>query len=375
MTTPRVPRRTLVAATVTPLASIFGSGFLIVVPVLEAGFGRWGVPAMASVCLAAFLVGTAVRHNMAVNAHDPFTRRTEVLSAVLIAVAYAVSVGLYLQIMSGYAFGYAHVDSLTGERMVTTAVLALLVAIGVLRGFSGLSHLERMALAVTLVMIVVMTVAFAGKVLELQRDGALVLPAPADGGLLTRATLLGGILITVQGFETSRYLGTQYDVGVRIRTSRWSQFISTGAYLAFVGVCTPLMATTVPGAAPDHDLLELVRRTLPLLALPLALTGVFSQFSAAIADLVTAVGNVVELGHERLRPGRAYVALGGVAALVVWTFPTLTLVAVASRAFAAFYAVQCVTAAHTARSRPAAAGFLLLAGAMLFVVLLAAPVG
>lgn len=45
-------RRTLLAATATPLASIFGSGFLIIVPVLEAASGRLAVGGVALVCLA-----------------------------------------------------------------------------------------------------------------------------------------------------------------------------------------------------------------------------------------------------------------------------------------------------------------------------------
>ncbi|MEO9174641.1 MAG: hypothetical protein ABI317_03925, partial [Gaiellales bacterium] len=57
-------RRTLVAATATPLASIFGSGFLIIVPVLESAFGRRAVFAVALVCAVAFLAGIAVRHNV-----------------------------------------------------------------------------------------------------------------------------------------------------------------------------------------------------------------------------------------------------------------------------------------------------------------------
>jgi hypothetical protein len=39
----------LIAATSTPLASIFGSGFLIIVPILSGAVGKYAVFAMAGV--------------------------------------------------------------------------------------------------------------------------------------------------------------------------------------------------------------------------------------------------------------------------------------------------------------------------------------
>ena len=56
--------RKVLLASVPPLASIFGSGFLIIVPVLESAFGRRAVFAVALVCVVAFLAGIAVRHNI-----------------------------------------------------------------------------------------------------------------------------------------------------------------------------------------------------------------------------------------------------------------------------------------------------------------------
>ena len=48
----------------TPLASIFGSGFLVVVPVLVSAVGPWAPLAMGLVALVAFGVGAIVRHNI-----------------------------------------------------------------------------------------------------------------------------------------------------------------------------------------------------------------------------------------------------------------------------------------------------------------------
>jgi hypothetical protein len=59
-------RRAVVLATVTPLASIFGSGFLIIIPILERELGSLAAVGMAGVCLLAWMVGIAIRHNVAV---------------------------------------------------------------------------------------------------------------------------------------------------------------------------------------------------------------------------------------------------------------------------------------------------------------------
>jgi hypothetical protein len=57
--------RAIALATVTPLASIFGSGFLIIIPILERELGALAAAGMAAVCLLAWVVGIAIRHNVA----------------------------------------------------------------------------------------------------------------------------------------------------------------------------------------------------------------------------------------------------------------------------------------------------------------------
>jgi len=374
-------RWTLARATATPLASIFGSGFLIIIPVLEPSFGRNSVFAIALVCGLAYLVGTAVRHNIRWSEGVPaanlgaLTKRLSTASAALIAVAYTISVSLYLRIMVSYAFAYLGRDSEATEQLIATAVVVVLVLVGATRGFDGLANIEYAALAATIAIMGVLIVAFGHTVLDQQLSGDLALPRALHDDWANQAMLLGGILISVQGFETSRYLGNQFSETMRIRSCRLSQLISTGVYLVFVALCTPLMATAVPGATADHDLLELTRNVVPWLVLPLALIAVFSQLSAAIADLVTAVGNVDEVSRGRARERITYVALGAVAIGVIWAATTLQLVAVASRAFAVFYLVQCVVASRTSRTRRASIAFLLLAVPLLFIALFAKPIG
>lgn len=62
-------------ASVTPLASIFGSGFLIIVPLLERSMGRLAVVGALAVCSVAWALGSAIRHNVAII--EPLTKRSE----------------------------------------------------------------------------------------------------------------------------------------------------------------------------------------------------------------------------------------------------------------------------------------------------------
>lgn len=96
-------------------------------------------------------------------------------------------------------------------------------------------------------------------------------------------------MITVQAFETVRYLGDEFDAPTRVWASRLAQLISTSIYIGFVAVATPVMGLgTTVGA--DTILLNITGRIAPWLALPLVLSAVLSQFSAAIADTPRPMG-------------------------------------------------------------------------------------
>ena len=90
-------------ATVTPLASIIGSGFLVSVPLLARESGNWAILAMAGLVLASYLTGAAIRYNIA---HvEPLLAKDrpgphlavaiERLSHFVLAFAYFISVAYY----------------------------------------------------------------------------------------------------------------------------------------------------------------------------------------------------------------------------------------------------------------------------------------
>ena len=60
----RVRNNVFWRATVTPLASIIGSGFLVVAPLLGSVAGSWSVVAMAGIVLVAYAIGGVLRFNI-----------------------------------------------------------------------------------------------------------------------------------------------------------------------------------------------------------------------------------------------------------------------------------------------------------------------
>ncbi len=373
----RLPARTLLA-TVPPLASIFGSGFLIIVPVLERTLGSLSVVGVTGVCAFAWLIGIAIRHNItAVEPRreegrlDDATRWLEWASDLAIALAYIISVALYLRIMSQYVVEFAAGHSAVAERALASTGLVLIVTVGVVRGFGGLDLLERVALIAVLTLTTVLGGALfltdAGHLL----GGGLHLPPVPDKGIVNVLLVLGGIVITVQGFETVRYLSHKYDRPTRIWACRISQLVSSSIYIGFVAVATPEMGLGSSGA--DSTLLDITDRLLPLLSVALVVTAVLSQFSAATADTLAAHGNLQGLFPRRMKGVRPYLFSGVVAILLVWAIPTFTLIVIASRAFAVYYALQCLAAARTSDKLAANVSFGGLALVLAAITILAEP--
>ena len=362
---------------VTPLASIFGSGFLIIVPVLVNALGSLAVVGAAGVCLLAWFVGSAIRHNIRVaepladrGRLDPGTQRLERLSDVVIVIAYVISVALYVRIMALYLVDFAGDGSAATERVVATGAIVLILVVGVLRGFDGLSVLERAALAVVLAVIALLSIAFLVKDGVQLIDGSIGLPATGGASFADALLILGGIVITVQGFETVRYLADEFDADLRVRACAVSQAVSSSIYIAFTAVATPLVVGLHPSTLTD-----IVDQVLPILALPLVICAVLSQLSAATADTVAAEGNLATVTGGRI-PARVGIWCSGGAAIVLcWTVSTTAIVAIASRAFAAYYALQCLVAVRTAKSHRRRIGYAVLGLVMAAIAALAKPAG
>jgi hypothetical protein len=346
-------------ATVTPLASIIGSGFLVVAPLLGFTVGRWALFAMAGIVGLAYLVGGAVRYNIAhvediTEADEPGDRFGQTLqwigraTKVVLALAYVIAVTFYLELLGAFVLRLFGTEDVYLQKIIATALIGFIGVFGFWRGLRMLESMEQYAVEMKLSIIGGLLVGLAFHNGRLLMEGAWQLPAVSTTwDLETIRKLLGAFLI-VQGFETSRYLRGVYPPEQRIQTMRYAQWAAAGIYLVFVALATVLLdalpAVTETGII---SLSERVSFTLPIL---LVVGAAGSQFSAAVADTIGSGGLVEEATSGRVRRQVTYATVAGLAIALLWLSHIFAVISYASRAFALYYALQCsMAAAHALR--------------------------
>ena len=347
-------------AAITPLASIIGSGFLVIGPVLAHVTGRWAVAAMLGLCALAWLFGSAIRFNIAgldrmpgsaraLRAHSPAFNRWDRLSELVLALAYFVSVAYYLNLLGAYLLkGIGVVDP--GLARVTTSLLMLaLGAMGFLRGFRGIERVEVLAVSFKLAVIGGLLLALLHHRFGGFDPGSVPISGESDDWTAFRVLL--GCVLLVQGFETSRFLGEEYDGRTRARSMRRAQLLSTGIYVAFIFLVLPLIPAGDIDIGSETEIVDIVATVAVVLGPMLVLAAVASQLSAAVADMGGSGGLLTEISGGRVSARLAYVAITIVVLALTWTVDIFSIIAFASRAFAAYYAIQCGLAAWLAEGR------------------------
>lgn len=346
---PRVGRHELWRATITPLASIIGSGFLIVAPLLAEIVGKLAPFAMVAIVAAAYAIGSVVRFN--IRYAEPLLNKTdswrplvgiEQISRAVLVLAYIVSITFYLRLMSSFVLEGLGVASPIWASVLTTGVLLFIGVAGVWRGLGGLERLEAFSVSLKLAIIVALLVGLTHHNIV---QGYWLDGLTADH--LTRAeqlSMFAGMLLVVQGFETSRYLGGGYSASVRIKSMRLAQLIAAAVYILFVISLLPLMHHLEQGKPDETAIIALSAFAATILPLMLIIAAVMSQFSAAVADTIGAGGLIEEQMGKRIKPAIVYMGVMFVGILLVWTSNIFEIVVFASRAFAAYYFLQTMIA-------------------------------
>ncbi len=334
-------------ATVTPLASIMGSGFLVSAPLLGSAVGTLAVFCMAALLALAYAVGGAIRFNIQHFepiediGHGP-AQAIAFLSRIVLAGAYFISVTYYLQLLAAFLGNTAGITSQSTMPLITTVLLVTIGGVGMWRGLKMLEGLERYAIALNLGMIGALLVGLAIYNLGLVTSGNWVLPTVSSDIDFHDIRILLGLLIVVQGFETSRYLGDEHPAQERIATMRSAQLLSAAIYLVFIGLATVLFHD---GLGTDVTaIVTLAKPVAIVLPLLISVAAIGSQFSAAVADNEGAGGLIEDITGHRIPVRYAYLLILLVTVTLTWETNVNGIIAYASRAFALFYTLQCAVA-------------------------------
>ena len=376
---PKLIRWPLWRATVTPLASIIGSGFLVAGPILAPIAGRYAVLAMLALCATGYLFGSAIRYNIRnveASGRDTTTRfetLTERTSDFALVLAYFISVTYYLNLFASFglrAIGIINPDS---TRAVATAVILLVGLIGTFRGLRALENVEAWSVGLKLALI---TGLIAGLLLwtgDAAISGNYALPDITPPLTRENIGILLGLVILVQGFETSRYLGEAYDRETRVKTMRWAQLISSAIYIVFILLITPFFNADSPVHGRETEIIDFLKPVGAIVAPLIIFTALASQLSAAIADMNGAGGLLADATRHKVSVKLGYLVTTLVACAVTWEASILEIITYASKAFVAYYGLQATLAlSHTLRRRNGR--YIVRASFLAFAVILAVTV-
>jgi hypothetical protein len=373
-------------ATVTPLASIVGSGFLVVAPLLGYTVGNWAVVAMLGIVALAYAVGAAVRYNIGHVEQISDSKESdgalfvwlERAAKISLAIAYIIAITFYLELLAAFVLRLFDVQDQGAQKLIATGLIVFIGGFGFWRGLERLESLETYSVDTKLAIIAGFLVGLAVVNLHGMITGAWRLSEmPVEWNVETVRKLAGAFLI-VQGFETSRYMGSVYGAQERIRTMRYAQLLAGVIYLVFITLATVLLDSF--SSISETGIISLSARVAIIVPSLLIVGAAMAQFSAAVADTLASGGLVEAATYGNIKHRIVYPAVMLLAVALLWSSHILSIIAYASRAFAAYYAIQCAMAAlHSGmaqkgeRSFSKMALFALLSIVMVLVALFGIP--
>jgi len=348
---PKLQRSESWQATLTPLSSIIGSGFLIMSPLLASVVGGLSPLAVIGIVVLAYAIGSVIRFNiMHVEPRikdgslSNRTREVEYLGDIALVLAYMVAVAFYISLLSSFLLSYLGIENLDAERWLTTIIVIFISVVGYKRGLGGLEKLETISMTVQLSIVFALLLGLGAFSYLFYTSGESLNFDYPQRDFSTQIRILAGALLIVQGFETSRFLGEKYSPEMRVATMRRAQIISGILYVVSVILFLPV----VQHLDLQHiQMAKIVDVTgLAAIVLPFMLIGaaLMSQFSAAVADTSGGGGLLSESSGKRLSTHVGYLGISICAVLLVWAVDLIEIITLASRAFAFYYFLQALLA-------------------------------
>ncbi len=385
---PRLTQSRFWQATLTPLSSIIGSGFLIIAPLLASIVGIYSPLAVTAIVVLAYAIGSVIRFNI-IHAepliHDhkahPVIYKIDLIANAALSFAYVTAVAFYLSLLSSFLLTYmGFSESPNLERLLTTIIIIFIATTGYFRGLGGLEKLEAYSMSLQLSIVAALLIGIVVYDYNFVQSGEELIFEVKGRDWFTKICILSGILLVVQGFETSRFLGEKYNARIRVQSMRRAQLISGALYFVSVIALLPIVQTLDLENIQIAKIVAATGLAAAVLPLMLIVAAIMSQFSAAVADTVGAGCLASESSSGKLSTNKGYLLVSFLAIVLVWTADLLEIISVASRAFALYYLLQCVVAIiashhHYIQSKRIAyfTQFATLAGILTFIVVFAMP--
>lgn len=344
----RIRTNKLWKATMTPLASIIGSGFLIAAPILDRLAGESAPFLMILLCVLSFCIGEVIRWN--IKDVEPLLdsknskkslQLNERICDISLCFAYVLSITYYLYLFSSFMLKMLNSSNAFNEKVVVSIVLISIALVGHRKGLSSLEKVETVSVNIKLSIII--TFLFSLLLFYIFKYEEVVNITQPQFHMSDIGIILG-LLIMVQGFETSRYLSEDYDSRTRVKSMRWAQIISTVIYVLLIVLFIPVFKQHPLGDVVSETSVIDVGKYIFLFAPGfLYLAAMMSQLSASVADMGGSGGLISEVTKSKISSKNAYLIISTLGVLVVWIFDIFEVISYASKAFAFYYFLQAIS--------------------------------
>lgn len=332
-------------ATVTPLASIIGSGFLIVAPLLHSVFGKWAPVGIIVLVVLGYGIGNVIRFNIIhveqylLNNPKSFIGNLEKISQMALGISYAISVAFYVSLFSSFVSKEVGISSIQVMKWITTITLLSIMIISWLRGTRGLERIELVAVTIKLAVIGGVLLALA--IYDVSTQAHWFQHGPIkELGLFEKLSMLAGMLMVTQGFETTRFMGEHYSPEIRRKASRNSQWISIIIYVLFIGLTCPIFLSFPITELNETTVSISLGQAISVLPLLLLGAAIASQLSAALADTIGGGGLLKEIIPSKLSIKLYYMMIIALAIILIWSANVFEIINFASKGFAIYFLLQ-----------------------------------
>ena len=379
---PKVQHSERYQAMVVPLANIMDVGFIVMAPAIVLLAGYSAPLVMLGICLVAIATGFAIayniRHYEPVEGTDDPVNRVGHVSRWALTFASVINIAYYTLLLITLVLWPLGAYSETTLAIVGTALLGVLIIVGMAGGMDRLNDLGNKTTAFNISAVVAVVAAFVVYNVQEALGGRFDLPPTGSTISAEDFRKIIGLFAIVQGFEAARYIGRRFSGELRITTMRIAQVISTVVFVAllasvlilFVQVETDFSGTAI------FVVSDQVGDWMPWLIL---VAAIGSQTSAIINATMSRSDMLVD--HKVLGRGVSrrwsFVLLLAPAIAIFLLVDITQAVALASRVFAAYFVLQAVIAwilARRVQNWPAMAGFTAIALTMGTITIFGLPI-